>query len=69
MKKLIISTFVLGLSTSAFANAEDLGEIYNFDTPDQGHDSMISKSEDRSGSQPAVGSNDDVYDLFKDGNS
>ena len=69
MKKLIITTFAFGLSTAAFASGEDLDNYYNFDDLGHGQDTMISKSEDRIGTQPAVGSDENVYDLFKDGNS
>ena len=49
MKKIIITTFVLGLSTGAFANNEDLDKLYSFGAEDV----------QTSGSQPQVGSSRD----------
>ena len=49
MKKLIITTFVLGLSTGAFANGEDLDKLYSFGAEDV----------QTSSAQPQVGSSRD----------
>ena len=69
MKKLIITTFVLGLSTSAFANGEDLDKLYSVTADDY----------QTAGSQPQVGSSRaansiDIFDnsdsfAWYDGNS
>ena len=63
MKKLIISTFILGLSTSAFANGEDLDKLYSFGVKDTQTTSV----------QPQVGSSKEsavqsIFDNY-DGNS
>ena len=49
MKTIIITTFVLGLSTSAFANGEDLDKLYSFGAEDV----------QTSGAQPQVGNSRD----------
>ena len=49
MKKIIITTFVLGLSTGAFANGEDLDKLYSFGAEEI----------QTSGAQPQVGSSRD----------
>ena len=49
MKKLIISTFILGLSTSAFANSEELDKLYSFGAEDT----------QTTSAQPQVGSSRD----------
>ena len=63
MKKLIISTFILGLSTSAFANGEDLDKLFSF-----GAEETLTTS-----AQPQVGSSkeSEVQSIFEnyDGNS
>ena len=63
MKNLIITTFVLGLSTSAFANGEDLDKLYSFGAEDT----------QTTSAQPQVGSSKEsavqsIFDNY-DGNS
>lgn len=61
MKKIIITTFILGLSTGVYANDENLDQLYSFGTDDV----------QTTGSQPQVGSSRDSHDMgmMDDGNS
>lgn len=47
MKKLIITTFIIGLSTSAFANGEDLDKLFSY--------SLGADDVQTTGAQPQIG--------------